>query len=481
VGLAATIAQRILRPFQRSAEGEYRPGPYVVTNPDGWLPDAWGKYWNYWQMGLDPIGGGTSAVVQACVAAYSQTIAMCPGDHWRLQPDGGRERVTNSALSRILRRPNDYQSRSDFILNLARDLYLHGNTYALATRNARFEVEALHPFDPKQSSPVIGPGGEVYYQLAGNNVVDRVGSAFRTPRGIIAPAREVLHVKLEPKAGDPMVGIPPLKHAAASIAAQNAIGAQLISVFGNMNRPAGVIESEVNLTGVQTADFRDRFNEAWRGKINDLGGGPPILPPGLKFKGISMTAKDSELAAAAKMTADDIFMVYGIPPAILGMTDKGSFASTEALMQFWLARGLGFAINHIEVAIDHFFGLRGWPDEYVELDTHALLRVAYKERIEGLARGVQTAIYTPNEARRAEDLPDKTGGNEPRVQQQQVPLNWGGFDDQPAPPQQPSAPGKVPPSQAPTVDEDPDDDDGEDRDWKTLTFTKMTGHDRATA
>jgi HK97 family phage portal protein len=449
---AIDIARRILRPFQRAAEGEYRPGPYIVTNPDGWLPDAWGKYWNYWQMGLDPIGGGTSAVVQACVAAYAQTIAMCPGDHWRLREDGGRDRVTNSALSRILRRPNDYQSRSDFILNLARDLYLHGNTYALATRNDRFEVSALHPMDPKQSTPLIGPNGDVYYQLAGNNVIDRTGSPFRTPRGIIAPAREVLHVKLEPKAAEPLVGIPPLRHAAASIAAQNAIGSQLINVFGNMNRPAGVIESEVVLTGTQNADFRTRFKEAWGG-VNDLGGGgPPILPPGMKFKGISMTAKDSELAAAAKLTQDDIFMVFGVPPAILGMTDKGSFASTEALMQFWLARGLGFAINHIEVAIDHFFGLRGWPDEYTELDTHALLRVAYKERIEGLARGVQTAIYTPNEARRAEDLPDKTGGNEPRVQQQQVPLDWGGFEMQPTPPQQPAAPGDPPPAPTPPDD-----------------------------
>ena len=69
-------------------------------------------------------------------------------------------------------------------------------------------------------------------------------------------------------------------------------------------------------------------------------------------------------------------------------------------MQFWLARGLGFAINHVEVAFDHFFGLHGWPHEYVEFDTQALLRVAYKDRIEALARGVQTAIFAPNEARR---------------------------------------------------------------------------------
>jgi hypothetical protein len=83
--------------------------------------------------------------------------------------------------------------------------------------------------------------------------------------------------------------------------------------------------------------------------------------------------------------------------------------------------------------MDHFFGLSSWPDEYVEFDTRALLRSAYKDRIEGLARGVQGGIFAPNEARRSEDLPDAVNGDKPRVQQQVVPLDWGGFEFQPAP------------------------------------------------
>jgi hypothetical protein len=166
----------------------------------------------------------------------------------------------------------------------------------------------------------------------------------------------------------------------------------------------------------------------------------------MKFKGVSMTAQEADVAATIKLTQDEIFMVYGVPPAILGMTDKASFASTEALMQFWLARGLGFAINHIEVAFDHFFGLRSWPDEWVEFDTAALLRVAYKDRIEALARGVQGGIYAPNEARNAEDLPDAPFGDEPRVQQQVVPLSaWDKAKPETprpdAPPAQPPAAG----------------------------------------
>jgi HK97 family phage portal protein len=457
--------RRALRLFDRRSiesgdpgvEGQPKTGPWHILN-QGWLPEPWG-FWNFWQMDLDPLKGGSSPVVEACIAAYAQTIAMCPGEHWWALENGGRERITTSALSRILKRPNDYQSRSDFLLDLASDLYRHGNTYALATRNDRYEVTALHPFDPAQSRPVVGSNGAIFYELAGNTVLEGDRSFLgqqRSRAGIVAPARDVLHIKLEPEASAPLTGIPPSRHAAAAVAAQRAISGQLIQSFGNLNRPAGVIETEQNISQDQAAGWRQRFNDAWKG-IDNLAAGPPVLTNGFKWKPVSMSAKDSALTEAARLTQDEIFAVYGVPPAILGLTDRSSFSSTEALMQFWLARGLGFAINHIEVGLDHFFGLKGWPDEWVELDTRALLRVAYKDRIEALARGVQGGIYAPNEARNSEDLPDAPFGDEPRVQQQVVPLSaWDKAKPETPRPEAPAAP---PP--APEAEEQPEEEEEE--------------------
>jgi HK97 family phage portal protein len=448
--MASTWLAQLIKPFRRSGnEGEPRDGPWVVSNPDGILPAVWGKFWNYWQLDYDPIAAATNAVVEACVQAYAQTIAQCPGDHWRALPNGGRERVTNSALSRLLKKPNEYQSRSDFTLNLVRDLYLTGNTYHLAHRNQRYEVDELHPFDPRHSNPVVGRDSAIFYQLAGNTVLEGGTDRSFTSRGsiygkLVAPARDVLHVKLECEAGNPLLGIPPIRHASTAVAAQAAIGAQLVNFFQNMNRPPGVVETELNLSKEQVAELRKRINDAWRG-IDNLGGGPPILTNGMKFHGIAMSAKEAEVANALRVTQDEIFMVFGIPKAILGLADSGTFSSTESLMQFWLARGLGFAINHIEFALDQFFGLSGWPDEYVEFDTRALLRVAYRDRIEALVRGVQGGVFAPNEARNMEELPDAAYGDEPRVQQQVVPLSaWAQAQPEtPAPAAAPAAPAEA--------------------------------------
>src|SRR5262252_1085331 len=143
----AGLIANAFRNIRRAVEGAFRPGPYHLPITGGWLPA--GASLNWWQEGYNPIYATTcSAMVEACVSAYAQTVAMCPGDHWRLNKKGGRDRITTSALARILRYPNLYQSISDFLLNLVRHLFLDGNAYALALRNDRFEVDELHLMHP---------------------------------------------------------------------------------------------------------------------------------------------------------------------------------------------------------------------------------------------------------------------------------------------------------------------------------------------
>ena len=169
---ARSLMQRMVS-LVRKGEGDVRPGPWFLPITGGWLPANVGGSMNWWQNGYDPIyGAGQSAMVEACVSAYAQTVAMCPGDHWRLKDNGGRERVTNSALARILRHPNGYQSISDFLLNAVRWLYLQGNTYALALRNARYEVDELHLMNSDNCYPRVAENGEIFYYLYGNDVIE---------------------------------------------------------------------------------------------------------------------------------------------------------------------------------------------------------------------------------------------------------------------------------------------------------------------
>ena len=412
------VLSRIIAPFKaKAAEGEYRDGPYTLPVSGGWLPS--GTPWNFWQMGQDvrPFAGH-SAMVEACVSAYAQTIAMCPGDHWRLKPDGGRERITTSGLTRILRRPNDYQSISDFLMNLTRSLYQSGSAYALATRNERFEINALHLMRSRECGYAIAEDGSVFYRLGGNELVERRFDLRAVP------ARDVLHVRLHTPR-HPLEGETPILAAAMDIAAGNAAVERQLAFFRNEAKPSIMLSTDKVLTFDQANEARASWDAQTRGGGR---GGTPILSGGFKPIIVSGTAKDAELAEFLKLSDRAVALAFRVPLQVLGVGDT-PFASTEALMQSWIASGLGFALNHIEEAIGNLFGLRGQPEEYVEFNTAVLLRSAFKDRVEGYAAGALAGIFSPDEARAEFELARVSGGHGalPRMQQQVVPLNY--WDD----------------------------------------------------
>jgi HK97 family phage portal protein len=426
---------RIGRLVARATEGQYRPGPYYLPVTGGWLPADVGQYTNWWQMGYNPIvPSARIALVEACVSAYAQTVAMCPGDHWLSKPDGGRTRQVNSALTRIFRRPNAYQTISDFMLNAVSNLYTDGNAYALALRNNRFEIVELHLMNPRSCAAMIEPeSGEIFYSLGGNIVVDKQLD-FPT----YVPARDVLHLRLKAQDFNPLIGISPILAAAMDIAAGNAILQQQIAFYMNQARPSAVLATDMVLNKEQVDVLRERWNDQVKGLQQ---GGTPILTAGLKPVSLAQNSVDSQLADVLKLTEQHIALAFRIPLQILGIGGGAPQSSTEALMQQWLATSLGFCLNHIEEAFDGLFGLKGQPDEYCEFNTSVLLRSNFKDRIEGLVRGVQGGILSPNEARATESYGAVAYGSEPRTQQQVVPLSAAGqIPHAPGPPSAPPAP-----------------------------------------
>jgi HK97 family phage portal protein len=418
----ALLSNAIVPQKAKTAEGAYRPGPYLLDG--GWLSASAGRLLNWWQSGysLQSYGAG-NAMVEACVSAYSQTVAMCPGDHWNGLENGGRERNTKSALSRILRRPNDYQSISDLLLNITRRLYEKGEAFGLGIRNDRNEISELHWM--RTGYVRLAEDGSIFYDLSGNEIVEQ-----RFDLSAPIPARDVLHVRLHTPR-HPLKGESPILATTLDLALSGAALNQQIAFYLNQARPSFMLETDQKLTKAEADDLRNRWDAQTKG---ENAGGTPILSWGLKAKEVSKGAADGQLADMLKMSDQNVALAYRIPLQILGIGGT-PFASTEALMSSWKAMGLGFALNHIEEAFGLLFRLRGFPDEYLELDTNALLRSSFKEMIEALSNGTRR-VMTINEARRFIDLPKVRGGDEIRVQQQDVPLSYGENlkPPQPAPP-----------------------------------------------
>jgi HK97 family phage portal protein len=284
--------------------------------------------------------------------------------------------------------------------------------------------------------PQVADNGEVFYALTGNQVIEQ---RFDYP--LLVPARDVLHIKLQSARYNPLVGESPLMAAAGDIAMSGAITAQQMQFYMNQARPGIILSTDLPLK----KDVVDELRAMWNRQTTGANaGGTPILSNGLKPILVQTTAKDAEVADVFKMTQQNIALAFRIPLQILGIGNAAG-GSTATLMQDWLGSSLGFALNHVEEAFGKTFGLYGQPDEYIEFSTDALLRSNSKDRIEALARGVISGIYSPNEARAQLELPEVEFGDEPRVQQQVVPLSAAeGIPSAPGPAAAPAAPPALP-------------------------------------
>jgi HK97 family phage portal protein len=432
-------------------------------------PSSWPITW--WQQGYQFPRNEGNAAVEACVGAISQTIAMLPIAHWKENDKGGSERVKLSAVNRVLRRPNNYQTKADFFLNLVRSELLRGNGYALAQRNGRTEITALHIVNPSSLYPFVSEtDGSIFYQFADVPV----GQDFEPVIQDLYRAEDVLHVRMHTPM-HPLVGETPLLAAALAVDAGNAIAAATSAFHKNMSRPSGYLK----VPGALKPDIVEALRGEWGAAYQGVSSGRvAVLQGGVEWEAMSMTAVDAAVIDSYKLSIADIARVYRVPLAIIG-DNTSTYNNTEVLMKFWLATGLGFMLEHIELALDVIFQL---PEgEWIEFDTDYMQRADFAARIEGLVRGVQGGLFAPNEARAREGLPRVPFGDEPRVQSQVVPLSFASVNPGTAAPSAPAAkvnpldPGGTKPIPGEKPKDEEDDDEEEENSAEVfLTAEQIT-------
>ena len=377
----------------------------------GYIPDSW--EWNWWQTGKNIQGSDSpTAIVHACVDAYAQTIASLYGDHFKYDENETKVRIKASALSRILHQPNQYQTRSDFMLNLVSDLLLNGNAYAYGIRNNRNEFESLHLLRSANTAPYIEPETKALFYACGDN-------PFIGELSAMIPSRDILHIRLHTPR-HPLIGVSPIEHAAASVAANRSITNHQASFFNNMSRPSGVLSTDMKLNIDQMRQLR----AAWENQSTEMNSGQiPILSNGIKWEPMSLSSQDSQLVQAFQMTVEDVARSFRVPLPLVGDYRNATYNNVEQLISSWLSSGLGFVLEHIELSFDKFFGLpRG---QFTEFDVDALLRTDFSTRVEGYTKAIQQGLMSPNEARaKMGGLPNVEHGDNVYVQSQMVPLGY---------------------------------------------------------
>lgn len=384
--------------------------PYSVVSRWGWITEAFAGMWQG-NLRIDNTQSLLAfSAVFACITLISGDIAKLRFKLMHLQLDGTWKEKESKAFSPVLRKPNRYQTRLQFLLYWLTCKLIWGNVYVLKERDNRNIVIALYILDPARVTPLVAPDGEVFYQVNEDTLAG-------VPKAkAVVPASEIIHDR-----GmclfHPLVGVPPVYACATSTTQGNRIQANSAKFFENMSRPSGHLTAPGVIDDPTAARMKAQFEQGFSG--TNIG---RILVTGsaMKFEPFTMPADQSQLIEQLKWTVEDVARAFCVPLYKIQAGPNPAFSNVGALNQEYYQQTLQPYIEAIELLLDE--GLALPSDVMVELDLDGLLRMDPKTRAETAEILVRAATLSPNEARLNENLPPVSGGATPYLQQQNYSL-----------------------------------------------------------
>lgn len=377
----------------------------------GWMSLIHEPFAGAWQRNLE-INQTTVLsfhAVFSCISLIASDISKMPLRLMRRDSNGIWKENNSGTPARIYRRPNAFQNRMQFFECWLNSKLCYGNTVVLKIRNTRGEITELRILDWNKVTPLVADDGSVFYQINPDNMTGVDAS-------VTVPAREVIHDRFN-CLFHPLIGLSPIYAAGLAAMQGHHIQENSAYFFRNGSKPSGVIEVPGTINDENARKLKANWDTGYTG---ENAGKTGILSNGAKYNPISMSADDAKVVEQLQMSEKIVCSTFHVPAYKAGVGDLPSYDNIEALEQQYYSQCLQTLIESIELLLDEAFEMEG--DTGTEFDVSALLRMDSERRIKTLGEGVKNTILTPNEARRSENLPPVTGGDELYLQQQNYSL-----------------------------------------------------------
>lgn len=335
------------------------------------------------------------SAVYACVGLITGAIATLPVGIYE-RGDNGRSKADHPYWFLFNEQASDNWTSSAAWEYLISAKLFYGDGFARLLRpgpssNRIIGWEPLHPLsvDPfKKDGRVlyrVSPDGAPAYTLDSADILHLPSLGFdglRSPSPITYAAREAI---------------------GTALAGQHYTG-RFFAGGGNFDY---ALKTDAKLKKEQLELLRASL----LGRIQNGGRGPLILDGGLSPAQLSVNSKDAEVLATRLFTVEEICRIFGVPPHMVGHTDKTTSWGSGIESQ-----GIGFVRYTLQrhlTPIAQELNRKLWPVRqkyFVEHINAALERADLKTRYEAyriaLGRAGEQPWMDANEVRKLENLPE---------------------------------------------------------------------------
>ena len=338
------------------------------------------------------------AAVYACVRIRSGVPANMPLHIKRRVDDRTREDASDHPLwTRMRRRPNRWQTPSQFRRMMQAHLLLRGNAYAMKVVS-RGAVRELIPLYPDRVECVQADDlslGYTYTRKDGRRVILRQDEMFH----LVGLTLDGVH------------GVSAITYARETIGLSLAMEGHGASTFRNGARVSAALSHQGKLGPDGQALLRASL-EAFRSGGEEEGKAL-ILEEGMTYTPMAMTAEDAQWIESRKFSRSDIAMFFGVPPHMIGDTEKSTSWGTgiDAQTQGFVTFTSEDDLTTWEETINRDLILEDEADLYARFNRASLVKGDIKTRWEAHVKALQWGVSSPNEIRALEDLNPREGGD----------------------------------------------------------------------
>jgi HK97 family phage portal protein len=402
---------------------------------------AWQQHDSYTEEG-EVAEGTNTAIVYACLRRIAGDIGKMGACVKRLT-GAIWEEGTHQVWSKLIRRPNRFQTWGLFIKCWVYSLLLEGNAYVVKLYGASGLIEELIVLDPTKVTPHVSEEtGEVWYHVGGDPL------ARISDDSLFISALDLIHHPYMPL-GHPLIGTSPLARALSASRAREGIVANSANLTANGAVPPLVVTVPEGTPEVQVKEIANKWRRMPKHRA-------AVIDASIKVDQLAAKYVDSQAAEIAELSGVDICAAFDVPPWKVGL-EPAPAGDIEARQIAYYQDSLQWIVEDIEELLDHGLGLP--TDTAIEFDEGNLLRLDSKTRAEVDAILIK-GVKTPNEARKGWNLPKVAGGDSVYMQQQNYSLEALHKRDQAAP--APSTSGASPQAPGGANSPGPADDDETD-------------------
>jgi HK97 family phage portal protein len=323
-------------------------------------------------------------------------------------PDGRTKchRVDDHPLNKLLEQPNDQQSGSEFIYNVATDISIGGNAVIYDVKSQLLQI----PFERVRLNFAHNGGPVVLDNYMVTTMFNDDGMPLFDKSSLYIKPEDICHVR-RPNPSSMWWGLSPFVPGRRSVLFNRYSQEYLLNYYIKGAHPGMALELSGEANEKNALRLLRSFEQAYTGRRNQRR--PMVLPKGVTAKPVGDSLGDQQLKDYILSNREVILALLDIPKQVVSLQEAGGLGSKEfdaAVRQFWQGT-LKTTMKLIAGALNKKLGDRLGEGYYIDFDLSEIEALRPDEVALADLVTKKMSYMTLNEVRAELELPPLDGGD----------------------------------------------------------------------